>query len=644
MAQIPNTRGNPQASDVAVQQALPYSGTQSREDLQTVLNTSDTDIANLSLERNATLTGGGLITFYGDYVEFTENLVLEFPSKIAGGSPALVNLGSGPYYISDDGNMIYAELDYVVRASGGSVLVFDDATTLPAVSEVAAGKYVFLLALRRDSGDGVKRLYFYNGMALDEGQTARLGASGSGAGNANELLESMKNQFVDGYFQLLTPNIFSLDEDDKFIGSSTGTYNLASKTFDFADFSAQTLISTEMLDSAEFLSNTDSLSEIELSVYWQLSNIDTAATYEVSRNGGNDWQQVSMERVGNTELYRGYHTFTEESTSQVISDHQYYLDSLDLNATTRTELAYGFQASNKSLVKKVKLYFNKTGSPDGNVYVSICSYDGYPGSVLSESNAIPISSISTGFLTVDIPYLYLAQNTQYYIKVRTDASYKTSYNAVTKKLSVGGTNSSGFPYGVVYNSTTSLWAIDTSKRIYYSIEGVNLDLRVKITSSNTANIKKLNGYGIFYDKAIPANVASGSLNVEVFEFSGNSNTYEFTLTKFVPHPDLLKVYDVNTGQVYDYGAFGFNGQKVVFESGQFYQPGETVKLRFIQIEGSAFDTSDLNGLLLATNHLGSTDASIDRSIAGRGIFLRRPDGTLREICIDNSDNLVIYSV
>ena len=65
---------------------------------------------------------------------------------------------------------------------------------------------------------------------------------------------------------------------------------------------------------------------------------------------------------------------------------------------------------------------------------------------------------------------------------------------------------------------------------------------------------------------------------------------------------------------------------------------------FDQSEQGAFDNSDVNGNLLATNHLGSTDPNIDRSQNGRGIFLRRPDGTLREITIDDTDNIVVYSV
>lgn len=53
---------------------------------------------------------------------------------------------------------------------------------------------------------------------------------------------------------------------------------------------------------------------------------------------------------------------------------------------------------------------------------------------------------------------------------------------------------------------------------------------------------------------------------------------------------------------------------------------------------------DRNAELLAGNYLGSTDASLDKSSAGRGIFLRRPDGTLREIAIDNDDQIAVYSI
>jgi hypothetical protein len=51
-----------------------------------------------------------------------------------------------------------------------------------------------------------------------------------------------------------------------------------------------------------------------------------------------------------------------------------------------------------------------------------------------------------------------------------------------------------------------------------------------------------------------------------------------------------------------------------------------------------------NRAILAENGLGSQDASLDLSQPGKGILLRRPDGTLREIALDDDDNIVIKSV
>ena len=96
--------------------------------------------------------------------------------------------------------------------------------------------------------------------------------------------------------------------------------------------------------------------------------------------------------------------------------------------------------------------------------------------------------------------------------------------------------------------------------------------------------------------------------------------------------------------MYKYPAFNIDGHNITFASGTFLTPNETIVLIFDQSEGSGFDNADANANLLATNHLGSTDGAVDKSVVGRGIFLRRPDGTLREICIDDFDNIVVYSV
>jgi hypothetical protein len=561
-------------------------------------------------DRSAYLRSNDPVTWTGTQLQFTADIVLEVVNTKSGTpKTATILLSNSPITLAN-GESAWVLID---RTLASENLTVNLSGTLAVPAQTQANKDVIIIARRQDAlGAGYVHLPLHK-QVLEPGQTVRLGASGSGDGGGNEILESLKNQFVDSYFDLLTPNIFKVDKETKVDGASTGDYSLIDKTFNFAASTVQTMLSTDMLDPEEFMANTNALAEIELSVYWRLANIDTTAVYEVSRNGGLAWQTVTMGRVGTTDMYRGFHKFTDEVTNQTLYSPAI---SGDLDASNQLSQSFVVVSGEKKLVKSTTLTLTKTGSPAGYIYVSICADNaGSPGTVLSESAAIVASSLTTGSNVINIPDIYLAAGT-YHIKVRTDAAYKASYvNGVTE-----------------LNLSAS------------SVVGIDLDLRLRISSSSTAGIKKLEGYGLFYDKALAANVASGSINVEVFEFSGNLNTYEFTLTKFVPHADLLKVYDVNTGQVYDYGAFGFDGQKVVFESGQFYQPGQTIKLRFIQVEGSAFDSSDVNGLLLASNHLGSTDASIDRSLAGRGIFLRRPDGTLREIALDDSDNIVVYSV
>lgn len=620
--------------------ALSMIGSAANEAVSLILPKIDAEIAKLFEDRNILLTDGGLITFTGTTVQFTEDLLLEINSKVAGGAPVIINLGSATLNIPDNGDMIYA----VINRTAGTAVVTDNASTLPAVT--SANQEVFLIAKRADSGDGIQRLYFRNGTALDAGQTVRLGASGSGAGNANAYLESLKNTLIDSEYALVTPDIISVDEDDLLDGASTAAYSLIDKTINFTAI-GQTLITTQLADPDEFMNNTNALSSVDLQVFWRLSDLDALATYEVSRNGGNEWQVVDMERVGNTDLFHGSHVFTQEASNQSLSSLAVVTSSFELNATTQQSIAQGFTLASKHLLKTVTLELNKAGSPAGNFYVQIIADNaGSPSTaadaVLAESDAIPLSSVSAGnsSLVVNIPDTYLIAGT-YHVGIRTDAAYKASFVTATTRLAWRGNAAASAPFIRIYNGTA--WSTSSGNQIAYSINGLTVDLRVRVTAG-TANVK-LEALGIFYEKEPGSEgITTGLKNREVFNFSGNSNTFQFVVTKFVPDPDLLKVYDVATGQVYTYGAFSIDGQTVSFTTGQFAVPGQNITLVFDQLAGGSFDNSDLNALLLAANHLGSQDGTIDKSIAGLGLFLRRPDGTLREIAIDNNDNIVVYSV
>src|SRR3990167_6403735 len=220
MAIIPNTRGNPQFSDIATQNALPLLGTASREDGQTVVDTIDSDLARLYEDRNITLTDGGTISFSGTSVSFTEALKLIVNSNIAGNPPIVIDLGSTTRNLSVDGRMVYAVID---RSLGTSV-VTDDASSLP--SAVSANKEVFLIAKRRDTGGAVKRIYFRDGTAFSELESGLLGVGPSGSGSGGGAIRLPINQTFGGdtpplddeiYEDLIvTPFNENFDEDIRF--------------------------------------------------------------------------------------------------------------------------------------------------------------------------------------------------------------------------------------------------------------------------------------------------------------------------------------------------------------------------------------------------------------------------------------------
>jgi hypothetical protein len=468
---------------------------------------------------------------------------------------------------------------------------------------------------------------------------------GSGTGNASTYEESFKNTLVDSSYGLVSPYIASVDTDDLLDGASDAEYSLIDESINFTNIGDE-MMTLQLADDEEFLNNTNPIEKIDLSVYWRSTALDDAATYQVSRNGGNEWQTITgMERVGNTDLFHGSHVFAQESVNQSLASLATVSSSFELNATTQQSIGQGFTLASKHLLKTVTLELNKAGSPAGNFYVQILKDSaGSPSTaadaVLAESAAIPLSSVSAGnsSLVVNIPDIYLIAGT-YHVSIRTDATYKASFVTATTRLAWRGNAAASTPYMRTYNGT--VWAVSTNNQVAYSVNGLTVDLRVKIIAG-TADVK-FEALGLFHELD-PSGIVAGLKNREVFNFSGNSNTYQFTLTRFVPDPDMLKVYDVTTGQVYTYGAFSIDGQTVIFTSGQFAIPNENVTLVFDQMVGGSYDNSDLNALLLASNHLGSTDASIDKSVAGLGLFLRRPDGTLREIAIDDDDNIVVYSV
>ncbi len=497
----------------------------------------------------------------------------------------------------------------------------------------------------QESGGGIATIAAANIRQLGTGGSG----SGSGDGDANELLERLKDRLINAPFEWAEPNIFLTDEDDK-IFSATAAFDVANTLYKFTGV-GQNIVSIQSLDS-EFLTEEKDVDSVELLAFWNPGAIDSNATYEVSRNGGTDWFPVTMERVGlTTETFRGILSFADDVAWSVISEWALANATAyrELNATTLQSIGQKWVVASdvESVVQRDILYINKVGSPVGNVLVQLVKDNaGVPSTNLLDVVAqtqVSAASLAAGDNAVTLTWgTNVFQAGTYHYVITTDAAYKAGFSAGVNSVRARVDASAPIgPFGLnEWNGTT--WTPNAAQTLIYRLEGRNLDLRVRITSS--ASNVELKGYGILYGRQ--EQVVTGLLNREVQSFDGTVNNYNtFTLANFLPDPDLLRVYHVETGQVYLYGTGGFslNGYQVIFPANTFNGLG-TVTLVFDQLEGTSFDNSDRNAALMAANFLGSTDASIDRSQNGRGIFLRRPDGTLREITIDNSDNIVVYSV
>lgn len=320
--------------------------------------------------------------------------------------------------------------------------------------------------------------------------------------------------------------------------------------------------------------------------------------------------------------------------------------AIELNATTTQAISNFISVSSTAVAKRADLNLTVTGSPLGNVYVSVYSDNaGSPGELLAQSAAVPVSSLVTGVNTFLLPTLVVSDNdpsvNDYHLVLSSDATYKANFSTGVDSISWGTVAGSGAD-----TFDGSVWS-PAASFLVFELSGRELDLRARITAGTGDTL--LAAFAVAYDEEEDAGlVTAGTKRVKYFEFlsiSGNENEFDLG---WIPDPDLVSVNWIQSGQQYQYPAFSLQGNKIIFPVNTFYDVynGDdlTVTLKVMQLEGNSFDNSDDNANLLASNHLGSTDASLDRSSAGRGIFLRRPDGTLREIAIDDDDNIVVYSV
>lgn len=469
MSIIPTSRGNPQASDVAVEVVLPMTGNSVREDAQSTLALNDAEVAKLYEDRNAELSQGGLISFSGTQLTFTEVLTLEINSRVAGGAPVVIPLGvtfpnifSGPFNVAITGDMVYAVIDRIA----GTAVVTDNAATLPPVN--ASNQEVYLIGKRNDAADGTKRFYFRDGTAINSGQTIRLGAP-TGLSTPAGLIQM--------YGGVSAPAGYLLCD---------GTAYLVA---DYPD-----------LATALFDTGTGN--------YAFGSPVATAASYTGTIAGTSTPVTLTANTAG-----------TSGNSIDLVFNSVNLAESLTFNspddlANNANWVSQGFTATANATVTSATWELSYVGAlPGGTLTAQIyTNVGGVPGSLLATSNTINGSSLGSS----PAPFVFtftsgptLSDLSTYCLVLNTSgATFGIGTNIV-----VSLDNTAPYSGGSFAESTNSgsTWPIVSGFSAYFSVDSAP-SINVEITDWNTANPSNQLSLSSGDGTQTPSNGASAQLS------------------------------------------------------------------------------------------------------------------------------------
>ena len=491
---------------------------------------------------------------------------------------------------------------------------------------------------------------------IESGKIYRFGsgAGGGSGGGLSSILSDLKAQQEETNFGWLESNIFETDTDTK-ITSTTGIFNIVDNAYAFTV--GQNLISWSLLD-IDFIDSLDDIQTVAVALTFKSGAVDTAPAVTMSRNGGGEYQALTLERLSaNSDTYYGNLTFAQEAAYQAL--HTYAVGNADgtlaINATTLQSYSQAFTASvENEILQQITLYLAKTESAGTLTgYLKINLYEdsaGVPGAIKSQ-NLVNTTSLSIGNNVVPVVLggNVLKYGVKYHVGIETDADYKASYSAGVRQIAVRADTSApgvetrydattlAVPAAKSYNG--SVWADVAGSSFVYLLEGRILKLFFKYTASMTSSLL---GYGVFYG---PDAESYGRLQKRAaFAFNGTLDTATYNLGFQLPwdaDPDFLEVKDIFSGQSWQVPAFELQNNKVVFPA-NFWDGQQAVQIIARQVEAGSYDGNPELKKLLTENHLASADPAITKGVAGRGPQVLTETTSIRvEITVDADYNVII---
>jgi hypothetical protein len=448
-----------------------------------VVNIGGSDLLNAQSNRRRAIPHIGTA-----YVQFSSGTVT-FPA--ASGGNIVCSPGGSTVLTVASGNFA-AVLIYLDGAGNLNTVVGADATTEaaaitnlpPAPKKTLAAGFVVV----QNIGGTIQN--------ITQNSIRQFGAGsggGGGSGDASGLLEDLKNQLVDSYYNFLSAEDFGNTTDLVDSGNTDAVYNLLSSSYHMA--TGQKVTTVNLLDSGFFDFKQD-IDQAMVTLRYVDGYVDTNPTVKLTRNSGVTWQTVTMTRNGQTDELSGILTFANETLTQTAAYTVTGNRTLNTSAQQKLAQILTIPVDTLKLVKDFTFDVTKTGSPNGKLIVKLVKEDAGNPSLL-DSNLVStvekdMSTISTGTVTVDFGNQILKPG-NYYLLFETDAAYENSFVSGTTELQIR-TNTIA-PDARAYNGTA--WSAISGESIQYRYTYKDINLKLEVTASAAS---RLLGFGVLYQK------------------------------------------------------------------------------------------------------------------------------------------------
>lgn len=637
MTTLNQNRGAPASQEIRNNQSLNVAGTQGLSDLGSIFSQIDVRLGD-SLSRPTIIFHSDSACLYtGTEIQNTESSIELRIVQTTDGQIHQYQIPAGHNIpVATSGDICYAIL---ARDGSGTGTIPSTDLTLANGNLVAGAEnlpalnsqniYCVPIVMRIDGALQKKYIHWFFGHGVwAEGSSAQVGLAGSAndpENTASLLSMRAENRWYASKYEFITDNIIARYQEkriDKVNFPFTAQLNQQQNAMEFLQPGLS--ITTTNLADSYFLENGTDIFDCEILAFYDRLKMDAQPVIQVSRDGGANFYSLEYKSLPGTDLYYGTHYFTEQTAPQTVGGFQSGGTYYPLTPTDKFLSQKILGVVTATYCETIQLGIQKVGSPLGAIRLRIVKDNGsgspssLAGDVWATTAWKPLSELPGGASFHAFKLQSIIPKGSYHIVAECIESYYLSYTA-SDYIALDTSQQPAASRASISNDASTWQQLTSTLR--HTVSGRLIDLRIKVTSGQ-ANTE-LAGVAVLYGSR--KTIESGFINENVFTFSDNRN--EFILD-FIPDHRSVTAYVRGTGQVFRYGDFTIEGKKIIFPVNFFQDSGVQNTIEFIQQVGYSIDNSDRNAAILRENGLGSTDATLDLSEAGKGIKLRASNGTL----------------